>query len=267
MKRLVGALSSTVVVSLAASASGQTFAEFFIDAINLTDADRGTDRPLPGDVIRMSVRANHDGLSFAGGRIEVIYQGVGDQNIAITEDAFAFPFDPWEVGREPLFRIVDSDGPPDAAQPRNEDVVGVDGKITDVNDDFFDFASTPPGLGGLAAAFPLESGEAIFVFDYVYRGGVDYWDMQTETTALLWRTQNDTEPTKVDARVGDSFWPPIGWPCIADVDGDQDVDSDDFFAYLDSFAARELYICDIDMDGDCDVDDFFIFLDLFAEGC
>ncbi len=55
--------------------------------------------------------------------------------------------------------------------------------------------------------------------------------------------------------------------CPADLDGDDDTDADDFFAYLDAFANDDQSICDIDTDGDCDADDFFAYLDLFAQGC
>ena len=55
--------------------------------------------------------------------------------------------------------------------------------------------------------------------------------------------------------------------CPADLDGDGGVDADDFFLYLDAFAARNLPVCDIDGDGGCDADDFFAYLDLFARGC
>jgi len=54
--------------------------------------------------------------------------------------------------------------------------------------------------------------------------------------------------------------------CIADTDRDGDIDSDDFFTYLDQFTAGE-DIADIDRDGDLDTDDFFAFLDLFTMGC
>ena len=49
--------------------------------------------------------------------------------------------------------------------------------------------------------------------------------------------------------------------CPADLDSDGAADADDFFAYLDGFAAGDLAICDIDGDGDCDADDFFAYLD------
>ncbi len=54
--------------------------------------------------------------------------------------------------------------------------------------------------------------------------------------------------------------------CPADLDGDEDVDADDFFAYLDIFAAGDP-AADLDGDGDTDADDFFAYLDLFAAGC
>ncbi len=55
--------------------------------------------------------------------------------------------------------------------------------------------------------------------------------------------------------------------CDADIDGDGDADADDFFDYLDAFAADDLDICDINGDGYCDADDFFGYLDQFAAGC
>ncbi|MCB9846425.1 MAG: hypothetical protein H6811_10625 [Phycisphaeraceae bacterium] len=60
---------------------------------------------------------------------------------------------------------------------------------------------------------------------------------------------------------------PCDGSCPADLDEDGDVDGDDFFLYLDAFAAGDADVCDLDMDGDCDSDDFFLYLDLFAMGC
>ncbi len=54
--------------------------------------------------------------------------------------------------------------------------------------------------------------------------------------------------------------------CAADLDGDNDADADDFFAYLDLFAGGD-DAADLDDDGDVDADDFFGYLDLFAAGC
>ncbi len=54
--------------------------------------------------------------------------------------------------------------------------------------------------------------------------------------------------------------------CHADFDSDGDLDSDDFFHYIDLFAAGNPG-ADIDGDRDLDSDDFFAFLELFQLGC
>ncbi len=54
--------------------------------------------------------------------------------------------------------------------------------------------------------------------------------------------------------------------CIADFEGDGDIDADDFFAFLDAFAASDPR-ADLDRDGDWDAQDFFAFLDAFVQGC
>ncbi len=54
--------------------------------------------------------------------------------------------------------------------------------------------------------------------------------------------------------------------CAADLTGDGQADSDDFFLFLDAFTSGDAGICDLDGDGDCDAADFFAYLDLFT-GC
>ncbi len=54
--------------------------------------------------------------------------------------------------------------------------------------------------------------------------------------------------------------------CLADRDFDNDLDSDDFFLFLELFADGHSG-ADIDGDGDLDAKDFFGFLDLFQAGC
>lgn len=54
--------------------------------------------------------------------------------------------------------------------------------------------------------------------------------------------------------------------CVADLNGDGVVDADDFFLFLQLFAAGDLQ-ADINQDGLIDADDFFAYLNLFAQGC
>lgn len=58
----------------------------------------------------------------------------------------------------------------------------------------------------------------------------------------------------------------LGDGCPADLDGDGDADSSDFFRYLDLFVSGSPD-ADLDGDGDRDADDFFQYLDFFAQGC
>eukprot|EP01026_Neomeris_dumetosa_P008754 TRINITY_DN12843_c0_g1_i6.p1 TRINITY_DN12843_c0_g1~~TRINITY_DN12843_c0_g1_i6.p1 ORF type:complete len:210 (-),score=23.61 TRINITY_DN12843_c0_g1_i6:575-1204(-) len=174
---------------------------------NMTDAGRGTDNALAGDVIRMRLTVEHDALGYAGGGAEILYRGVNETDITLSEDEFGAPFDPWEIGRHVLTRIVASDGPEDSVQPHNVDVFASDafgGKITDENDDFFNFASTPPGIGGITPP-PIGNGDPIFVFDYVYRGGEDLWDVGHNGLARVWRNGQDVNGLEVPASSGDTF--------------------------------------------------------------
>ena len=201
------------VAGMAGVAAAQpTFATYFMTAENLTDPGRGTNNALPGDMFQVFLHVEHDGHSYAGGKVEMLYTGVNEGDIIITEPVGGLlgiepPNDPgWLAGgRWGLFRIVASDGPSDAIDPHNENVIASDafgGKVTDVNDDFFDFASTPPGLGGLSGPFPLPSGRAIFNFFYVYDGGVDTWDAVSNGTARIWRDASDINGEVVPADSG-----------------------------------------------------------------
>ncbi len=193
------------VAGMATAASAQSFATYSMTGVNLT-----TGLPLnqaaPGDVIRLSLRVDHDGHGYGGGKTEILYTGVADGDITISEpNNVVLPPDVlnWEdLGRHPHTRIVVSDGPADSIQSHNIDVVASGGKVTDVNDDFFDFASTPPGLGGLSGPFPITSGDSIFNFDYVYQGGADNWDANSNGTARLWRDGADNNGLVVDADAG-----------------------------------------------------------------
>lgn len=55
-------------------------------------------------------------------------------------------------------------------------------------------------------------------------------------------------------------------PCPADITGNGVVDADDFFAYLDLFAAGDPR-ADLDGNGVIDSADFFLYLDFFVLGC
>jgi len=53
--------------------------------------------------------------------------------------------------------------------------------------------------------------------------------------------------------------------CIADWQCDHDIDSDDFYAFLDDYAAGDPG-ADVDGDNDVDADDFYEYLDAFSIG-
>ncbi len=201
---MVSARTMSAVVAMASSvAVGQTFVIYQMAGENRTDAGRGLDAAQAGDVIRMSLTVEHDAIGYAGGGVEMLYGGVEDGDITITEDGFGLPQDPWEIGRHVLHRIVASDGPEDATRPHNIDVIALGGKITDLNDDFFNFASTPQF--GPFEPFWIESGDPIFVFDYEYQGGMDLWDSGHEGVARLWREFGDINGLVVPTFSGDTL--------------------------------------------------------------
>lgn len=93
-----------------------------------------------------------------------------------------------------------------------------------------------------------------------------------------WGDYFDLTTDPVDGR---TFWgagqvqTPSGWQtwivsftsgCDADLNGDGEANVDDFFLFLDLFAAGDPQ-ADINGDGELDVNDLFAFLDVFAQGC
>ncbi len=69
------------------------------------------------------------------------------------------------------------------------------------------------------------------------------------------------EPTTIDITVTAG-----GAACPPDLNGDGVVDADDFFLFLQLFAAGDP-VADFNNDGVIDADDFFAFLSAFATGC
>ncbi len=270
---MVSARTMSAVVAMASSvAVGQTFVTYIVDGENLDTGQAGHAlMASPGDTIRVAVRTLHDGLSYAGGKLDILLEGVVPADIGLLEEDGGRS--DWNVGRTPIMRIVgdvpDGNGGNVSARP-DPGLYGVDTVITDeqLRSDFtgwFDFASTPPGLGGLGGEFPVASGDRLFVFDYEYVGEVDVVSIASAGEARLWRDGNDINGAVVPADFGKGLI--VMARCPADLDGDGDADSDDFFIYLDAFANGDMDICDIDGCGDCDADDFFAYLDLFAAGC
>ena len=90
--------------------------------------------------------------------------------------------------------------------------------------------------------------------------------IDTDSDFLQYRLTLSTDDQRVSPIVKEIAVSQLG-TCEADLDGDGDADADDFFTYLDAFAAGDLDVCDIDGDADCDAEDFFAYLDQFAAGC
>ena len=97
----------------------------------------------------------------------------------------------------------------------------------------------------------------------------DAWSIESPDIAIFERfaVVPDNRDDEQGTDAGAAYVFDLDLVCPADIDGDQDIDSDDFFAYLDGFATGDIGVCDIDEDGDCDSGDFFAYLDLFAAGC
>ncbi len=135
-------------------------------------------------------------------------------------------------------------------------------KLTASDSQSFDQLGTAVALGDnvalVSAIFDEDDGGFNTGSAYIFRGIADC----DANGALDACDILDGEPD-----VDGNGIPDVCEGCAADLDGDGDADADDFFAYLDAFAAGDLATCDIDVDGDCDADDFFGYLDRFAQGC
>ncbi len=122
---------------------------------------------------------------------------------------------------------------------------------------------SPPGIGGAGYGIAYDPADDTLWITGAFNGGaVDCYQLDKQGNIL----QQVDLPNYVTNWISAEILSEAGG-CAADLDGDGDVDADDFFAYLDGFAAGDLGVCDIDGDGDCDADDFFGYLDLFAAGC
>ena len=260
---------------VAASGVGQTFGLIGVDGQNLRTGQSGhAITARPGDTIRVAVRPVHDAFSLGGARFDVLLDGVAPIDVGLLEEDSSFPpGDAWTVGRTPV-TIGNGDAPDGvggviSARP-DPGLYGVDTVITndEVSSDttgWFLLYTIPPGLGGLVGAYPIESGDRLFVFEYEFVGGEDIIATATEDAVRLWRDVQDINGIVVSLEPGEGLT--VVEQCPADLDGDGDADSDDFFVYLDAFANGDLSVCDLDGCGDCDADDFFAYLDLFAAGC
>ena len=80
--------------------------------------------------------------------------------------------------------------------------------------------------------------------------------------------QPDAGPTLAggDFELDGGFLVIMSVSCPADITGNGVVDADDFFAYLDLFAAGDPR-ADLDGNGVIDSEDFFLYLDFFVLGC
>lgn len=218
------AIALLAVAGLAGAASAQTFVTYDVVGENLT-AGGGAGKSVnaaPGDVIRVRVQVLHDTLTYAGGQWDVFGTGLSAGDVGtLGEDGSPLPppvGPAWEVGRNPLTRIVVSDRPDGATDPGNRtvsaqtdpglygaDVVISDDQLSAGSTGWFDMGSTPPGLGGLIGTFPIADGDDIFVFDYTYNGGTDTWNGATVDEAFVYTSGQSVSAARVPANFGDDF--------------------------------------------------------------
>ncbi|MCC5787921.1 MAG: dockerin type I repeat-containing protein [Phycisphaerales bacterium] len=128
----------------------------------------------------------------------------------------------------------------------------------------------------------IQGGGSPVIFDQVASGGIlfvngevgdssrtldSYAVSQTaDASGLITILLTDDAGTAFGWTIGALAIAPGGPVCIPDLNGDGVVDADDFFLFLQLFAAGDLR-ADMNNDGVIDADDFFLFLNLFAQGC
>ncbi len=115
----------------------------------------------------------------------------------------------------------------------------------------------PHGLCVIAGDINDDTAWTIYTFQNSPMPHYQLGDVEFDADGRLWLSTISEGAATV-------LIPPL--TCPADLDADGDADADDFFMYLDLFAAGDP-AADLDNDGDTDADDFFAYLDLFATGC
>jgi hypothetical protein len=83
---------------------------------------------------------------------------------------------------------------------------------------------------------------------------------------LLLGIVDDGDPLSVNQLVAFRLTGPIEPPCVADTDGDGDLDSDDTIVFFTAWDAGQSG-GDFDSDGDVDSDDIIAFFAAFESGC
>ena len=178
------AIALLAVAGLASVAAAQTTVN--ISGVNTTDGSRGLNNAEVGDVIRATISIDHTDFSAAGAIFDILARGLGTADFNLAEDG-TNAFSPWSIGRNPIYFSAFSDRPLGSTNPGNlfysavdasgtpyagtADTVITTAGVTTTNSLFMSLAATPPGAGGFSSVFPIDSGEASFVFEFTYQGG------------------------------------------------------------------------------------------------
>lgn len=182
-------LAIVAIAGLASAAVAQpTFLNLNITAENQTGG-RGTSDAQAGDLIKWTVSAEHDGLSFGGAKLDLLVSGASTGDVDLTENSGTTPpafGGTYTSGRTPLLVNVISDKPAGSSLAGNfefsaQDAAGTlyDGQADVVISDstlgatsgFIDLVSFPPTQNPLVGIAPIASGDAVLIFFTTYQGG------------------------------------------------------------------------------------------------